>query len=301
MWPGLHPAIIEEALWDKVQERLIDASVRRRGRVPAKTSGAQPSSPLPGKFRDETGDPLTPTHTRRHGRRFSYCNSHRLISGNRDGSGWRLPAASFEEAVARSIAEHLAEQAERHSVIEAATASDAAAAANAAAGLSKRIKQRGIVIIRSAIAGGKIRSKQLEIELHRATLAHILDLPAERLPDELLKIETPLALRRRGVETRIIAGEAQPAADATMVRALAAAHDYADRMKSGAPLRTIAQHAKTSERYASRIIALATLSPKIQGAIVAGTQPPELTLDQLVRSTLPFDWADQERLFGFSS
>ncbi len=76
-----------------------------------------------------------------------------------------------------------------------------------------------------------------------------------------------------------------------MVRALAAAHDYADQTKSGAPLRIIDQGAKSSERYSSRIFALATLSPKIQSAIVAGTQPPELTLDRLVQSTIPFEWA----------
>ncbi|WP_209428125.1 hypothetical protein [Pararhodobacter sp. SW119] len=43
---------------------------------------------------------------------------------------------------------------------------------------------------------------------------------------------------------------------------------------------------------------LALLAPKIQSAVLAGTQPPELTLERIVRTTLPVDWQDQERLLG---
>lgn len=44
---------------------------------------------------------------------------------------------------------------------------------------------------------------------------------------------------------------------------------------------------------------LAFLSPKIQAAILDGTQPPELTLKRLVSVTHPVDWTEQERQFGF--
>uniref|UniRef100_UPI0018D213FE recombinase family protein n=1 Tax=Aliiruegeria sabulilitoris TaxID=1510458 RepID=UPI0018D213FE len=55
-FPGKHPAIVDQGLWDEVQDLLQAASARRRG-VPA----GQPSSdaaPLKGKFRDETEDLL---------------------------------------------------------------------------------------------------------------------------------------------------------------------------------------------------------------------------------------------------
>jgi len=44
---------------------------------------------------------------------------------------------------------------------------------------------------------------------------------------------------------------------------------------------------------------LAFLSPKIQAAILDGSQPPKLTLKRLASVTHPLDWAEHERIFGF--
>lgn len=76
-YPGQHPAIIDNALWQEVQTKLIAASARPRGRSDTATEARI----LTGKLRDETGDLLTPTHTQRHGRRFAHYVSHRLIAG----------------------------------------------------------------------------------------------------------------------------------------------------------------------------------------------------------------------------
>lgn len=46
---------------------------------------------------------------------------------------------------------------------------------------------------------------------------------------------------------------------------------------------------------------LAFLSPRLHAAILAGTQPPELTLERLVRTGIPLDWREQERQFGSGS
>ncbi len=56
-YPGQHAAIIDDALWQDVQAKLIDASARPRGRCETITK----SRILTGKLRDETGDLLTPT------------------------------------------------------------------------------------------------------------------------------------------------------------------------------------------------------------------------------------------------
>ena len=56
-----------------------------------------------------------------------------------------------------------------------------------------------------------------------------------------------------------------------------------------------------SESYVARILPLATLSPRIQEAIVTGTQPLELTLENLVRTRLPLDWASQENRFAITA
>ena len=46
---------------------------------------------------------------------------------------------------------------------------------------------------------------------------------------------------------------------------------------------------------------LAFLSPRIQAAILEGAQPPDLTLERIVRAGVPLDWSEQERLFGFQA
>lgn len=88
VWDGQHAPILDEALWEQVQSKLQAASARPRGR---KGAGDHPGksrvAPLTGKLRDDTGDRLTPTHTRRHGRQIRYYVSNRLISGGTDPNG----------------------------------------------------------------------------------------------------------------------------------------------------------------------------------------------------------------------
>ena len=93
----------------------------------------------------------------------------------------------------------------------------------------------------------------------------------------------------------------QPTPDPVLLRALRNAHRWVAMLKNGVALRNIAQQEGFSESYVARILPLATLSPRIQEAIVAGTQPLELTLETLVRTRLSLDWGAQEKSFGFAA
>ena len=88
--------------------------------------------------------------------------------------------------------------------------------------------------------------------------------------------------------------------DKTLIQALHNAHAWSSKMKAGASMRQVAESVSRSESYIARIVPLAFISPKIQRAIVEGTQPVDLTLETLVRTKLPVDWEMQERKFGFS-
>ena len=105
--------------------------------------------------------------------------------------------------------------------------------------------------------------------------------------------------RRRGTETRIVAGDIMPAPDPSLIRALRNAREWSTKMRSGTPLAQIAKSEKASERYMSRIMHLDGLSPRIKDAIVEGRQPIDVTLKKLLRQTPALDWSDQERQFGF--
>ena len=112
VWPGRHPAILEEALWDKVQAKLQAAARRPRGRKSDAGTAC-----LTGKLRDETGDRLTPTHTLKAGKRHPYYISNRLISGGPDPTGWRMPARKLEAIVANAMADHIGQAVAEHRVL----------------------------------------------------------------------------------------------------------------------------------------------------------------------------------------
>ena len=302
-WPGTHPAIIDEALWAKVQERLQSASARRRGtRTTASASqDSSPTAPLLGKFRDETGDLLTPTHTQRHGRRLRYYVSNRLISGGRDPAGWRLPAPAFEQAVATAIADHLDVRAKGHRVLRQVGTANADTSSRLVKAFAGTIRDRGASAIAPIIASGAISAEKLRISLDRDALNQVLDFSDEELDPAMLEFSTEFNCRRRGAETKIIAGERHPVPDTTLIRALRNAHRWADMLKAGVPLKRIAQREKMSESYVARIIPLSTLSPRIQEAVIRGTQPVELSLETLVRTRLPLQWSDQESRFRLTA
>ncbi len=302
-WPGAHLAIIDEGLWDKVQGKLQSASARRRGSVKSSSSplNATSAAPLLGKFRDETGDRLTPSHTQRHGRRLRYYVSHALLTGTRHPKGWRVPAQAFETAVAKVIADHLEARADQRRILGSAEAHEIEDAAERVRALVASIRRQGVSAIATAIASGAVRPGQITIALDRSALAETIGCPKAALDPGLLVIEAPFTCRRRGVETKIVAGERQPLPDPTLLRALRTAHRWADLMRTGLALKAIAHQDGVSESYVARIVPLAMLSPRIQQAIVAGTQPLDLTLETLVRTRLPLDWSDQDRRFGFAA
>jgi site-specific DNA recombinase len=92
-YPGEHPAIVDKALWDRVQAILAENRVDRATRADAK----QPSL-LAGLIFDDSGERLTPSHAVKKGTRYRYYVSRSLIVGTaKDKStGRRIPAANLE-------------------------------------------------------------------------------------------------------------------------------------------------------------------------------------------------------------
>ena len=294
-YPGQHPAIVDDELWTSVQAKMIAASARPRGRSIATTDAPV----LTGKLRDETGDQLTPTHTKRHGRRFAYYVSNRLIAGGTDPSGWRLPAKPLEDAIHQVVLSHFRQTAKGHTLLAEPDATGADLLARRATALADRIEAEP-ALIGGIIASGTLAHGQLTLHLNPAQIVAALQVPAAALSDQLLCFSCAFALRRRGVETRIIAGETLPRPDPVLQRTLAEAHLWARELRSGTSLTEIARKTGRSEPYIRTRIPLAFLAPKVQAAILDGRQPPDLSVAKLIRDDLPVDWAVQARMFGIA-
>ena len=99
--PGLHEAIIDRDLWDRVQALLEQ---NRQGRRTGKN--AQQASLLAGLVREEAGEPLIPVHATKGKVRYRYYVSRALQTGE-GGDGMRIPARELETAVVERLAQHL--------------------------------------------------------------------------------------------------------------------------------------------------------------------------------------------------
>lgn len=292
-YPGQHPAIIDPDLWERVQAKLISASARPRGRSPAATDARI----LTGKLRDEAGDLLTPTHTQRHGRRFAYYVSNRLIAGGTDPSGWRLPAPALESTLCQIVVGHLRRTAAGHGLLSVPDARGANGLLDRATVFADRVASNS-ALFGSLIASGTLAPGHLHLLLDREVIAAGLEVATAALSDQLLVLTCPLALRRRGVETKIIAGETIPAPDQVLQRTLAEAHVWARALRSGISLIDLARATGHSKPYIRARLPLAFLAPRVQAAILDGRQPAELSVSQIIREDLPMDWAEQARIFG---
>jgi site-specific DNA recombinase len=301
VWDGQHEAIIDMELWDRVQAKLQDASVRPRSRVGSAGNRSKiGAAPLIGKLRDEIGDRLTPTHTQRHGRRLRYYVSNRLISGGTDPSGWRLPAAALEHAVAHIIARHLSDRARGHRICVMPDVQIGDMVCTRAKDLAQKLRKSAPELLANITAGGQLAKGRIVLELRAAELANELGLKANEIDPSALQIQAPFELRRRGVEGKIIAGDREPKPDRTMLRALARAHTWTVDLRRGKSLNEIAAATSHSDSYVRTRAQLAFLAPAIQKAILDGRHPPELTLEKIIRKPIPLDWDLQARIYGFS-
>lgn len=302
LWDGQHAPIISEALWERVQEKLQAASVRPRGRkTSARQSSAALAAPLTGKLRDETGDRLTPTHTRRHGRQIRYYVSNRLVSGGTDPRGWRLPAPALEQAVADATAGHIAKLAHDHRICAKPDLQRNDAIKAKARRLANRLSDGAPNLLQKILNDGQITKNGIVLRLNVDGLAEALEMQPNEMDRAVRTIEAPFELRRRGVEGKIVIGDREPQPDRTLLRALSRAHVWAAELRDGRPLGEIAVATGHAESYIRTRSQLAFLSPAIQSAILEGRQPTNLTLERIIRKPLPLDWDAQARLYGFES
>jgi site-specific DNA recombinase len=117
----------------------------------------------------------------------------------------------------------------------------------------------------------------------------------------------PACIRRRGVEMRLVlqsgeTGASDARIDPALVKAIVRARQWFEQVASGKAqsFAEIARIEGIGRRYVANLIPLAFLAPDIVASILSGTQPVELTTQELTkRVDLPLDWADQRAQLGF--
>ncbi|WP_295317597.1 recombinase family protein [Roseobacter sp.] len=305
VYPGQHPPLIAPEVWDDIQERLQRDAAKDRTFTKRNRNGAQASvSLLAGKIFDQTGDRLTPSHSKTaKGRKLRYYVSHRLVRGSapRDPSGWRLPAPELEDKVADLIRRHLNQPEVRAGILSNAAADETAATGTKLAELKTTTPDTATdakrlclaLVDRIDIAPGEIR-----IALSAESLAAKLEVDTARINEDLLSTTSPFQHRKRGVETKLVIGDEPAEIDATLLRNIAHANRYFDLVRSGKTFAEIAETEAVSKRRVQQLIELAFLAPDVIRAVREGQQPVGMTSDWLKKHAFSPIWTKQRDAFA---
>jgi site-specific DNA recombinase len=265
---GQHDAIIDPDRWDRIQQQLQAGAAKGRARKTARQR-----SLLCGKIFDEMGDRLTPSHSKtKSGARLRYYISHRLIKKSGEGhlDGWRLPAQELETKVADVVRGNISRPSFVGSIIPNASAE---AIRKASDKLRCIMSNNDIAPLLNLVARIDLAPGELGVTSNVKHLAALIGTDEEMLEEETLSFTAPFQLRKRGVETKLILGDAPGGLDETLIRNIAKAHLWFEQIKAGRTLSEIAVAEDTKNGRIYQLVDLAFLAPDIIRDVLDGTQP----------------------------
>jgi len=317
-YPGQHSAIVDKELWNEVQATLAENRVKR-------TSGSDAKHPslLVGIVFDENGERLTPTHAVKKGTRYRYYVSSSLLTGKTRGhsTGRRIPAGNLEHLVVGRIRTFLADQGAILDAIrdEHPDGAEQRRLIGRGRQISEELttlapdKTRAMLMV--LLNRVETRSDRIDIKVYRRQLLELLHAESITLcappgkpdskSDDILTLTVKARLQRVGREMKLVVHNTddQAAADPGLLRIVARAHDFRERLMQDPDLTVpaIASQEQLTIGYLSRLLRLPSLAPDIVTAIINGKHPPELSAKRLTRLALklPTDWPEQRKLLGF--
>ena len=321
LYDGQHEAIVEQALWDKVQA-LLQKNAAQKARIP---DNKDRPYLLKGIIVNPNGYAMTPSSKLKNGRQYRYYVSIEAIKKGARECPVRTVAAQMIEDVILDRIKWLFNSPEwiarmtniKESRLKTA---DWRAALQSFTEMWDElfpVEQARIV----SLMIKKVVMHQDRILIHFRPLGMITllqevksDLKIDQRNMTTLEIEddvtleVPISLKKGGARKFIkaangtdIVSSRHPKYDDALIKAVIRAHGWKEKIEEGA-VRTIEALAKDEglrDTYVSKIIKLTELAPDITVAILNGRQPPSLTLSQI--EDIPLLWEEQRRAFGFTA
>jgi site-specific DNA recombinase len=298
-YPGQHPAIIDAALWQAVQDLLAK---NLRGHV-TRSNAAEPSL-LTGMLFDEQGARLQPTHATKGARRYRYY----FRNPGANERPLRIPAPDLESAVVDALVGFLRDDAQVMRAVGHADANVVRSRLHGARECARRLEaappSERIEILQGLVPRITVGTASLEIALRVDAVG--MERP-RALSDETTTIVVPVQLKRCGLAVRLIvrgADEDQARGpNPRLVTLLAKAQRWFSALQAGQypSVLAIAQEHGVATKEVTQVIYLAFIAPDIVQKIARGEQPMDLGGRKLQSMVpLPLEWGEQRRLLGFS-
>lgn len=297
-YPGQHPALIDQGMWDAVQAKLAD---NVRG---VRTVRQASPSILAGRIVDEAGEPLVAAHARKKRVSYRYYVSKALQHGG-DASaptnlpGLRIPAREIETLVADEVAKLFADPLDLvsrlHSDIEPYRITALhEECAQAALDITKQ-KRSGLAQLIQQV---RVLDRRVEIELSASGIAERIgvefsdDAPA-------VTLVSPVRLTRTGKVVRLVQdnGRAATASDADdrLIRQIVRArHWWSILLQGELTIKELSRSEGVTASWMTRVVRLAFLSPTLVEAIVEGDTKAKVDGITLISTgAIPADWREQ--------
>ena len=303
IFPGQHPAIIDQNLWDRVQAKLSSNLQGHKLR-----QSAPSDSLLTGLVFDDAGHRLVPSHSQKRSKRYRYYLSKPLVTQSRGDApkGLRIPADDLEKVVIDELCHWLRDTnplVDSLSIDPQDMQSFAEHTLRIADQLQVANTER-YQWIQQLITKVIVSSKSITLEMNPTPLQ--LDISFHANEVQTICLQVPIQINRCGFAMRLIIDGNQTvgqALDQRLIASIRKAQDWLGQLTSGktTSLGAIAKAEGVTTTHVTNIINRAFLAPDIVRMIMNGTQPATLTSDLLKRVLpLPLDWEEQRQLLGFN-
>jgi site-specific DNA recombinase len=274
---GEHEAILDRALFDKVQAKLTKNAVDRAVRL--KGSPAL----LMGRIFDDLGNRMTPSHSNKRGVRYRYYVSHALIQGRKRqaGSVQRIPAVAIEDLVLRAVRLNLSSRDPEN------VPSD----------------QQAIVAQIDKITA---KRDAIEIQLLEGGATSANSGSASSAGTSMISIpwtaSTFVAVKGIVQAPQTDGPALNPDKRDVLLNAIARARRWIDDITSGRvkSFADIATKEKNVERHIRLLAPLAFVAPSLVQSIIDGIAPVNLTVTELAKSSV-HSWRKQHHLLKVSA
>ncbi len=293
-YSGEHSAIIERSLWGKTQRTLAtNAHDYQIGK-----SAADPNL-LAGLLRDTSGMPFKADHSRKGSKRYRYYMSRET----KESKSLRVGAHEIEHALLASLVRFLRDRTrlikflkpKDTSNLQTALKFSSISAEKLSSGLPHEKRELLLQLLRRVV----LNKKKLLVEIKRGAFFGFTSNTA----NSAFTVEIPIALKQRGVETRLIIEgntEISHNQDTALIKTIARAVSWVDDLATGRvkDFSELGKREGLTRSVVGRICSLAFLSPELIEHIMTGRQELNLRTRNLLREvTIPESWNEQRKTF----
>jgi site-specific DNA recombinase len=305
---GKHAAIVDKAIWGKVQKTLA----RNRSKKAARASAKYPSL-LGGLVWDDKGNRMSPTYTRRKNRHYPYYISQAVLQykENEGGSVLRIPGKILEATVTDLVLDYLnspekildllTDRSFSADVLDQAVRTGARLARD----WQSREASEQIAVLNESVEKVIVAREAITVHLDQNQLFYML---AGRTPDiesnKPIVLTAKVKLQRSGIESKLVypAGKKPPVHNRSikaLQEALLKSMQWNEDLIYGnvRSIDALIERDNLNPRQVHRLRKLAFLAPDIMDRIITGDVPETLTLERL-KKDFPIDWDAQRSHFG---